>query len=79
MKCRTTFYKAITRLLVADLGEDEERFDTFMKPLKSLFVASKSPIDSWLCHLLFAGSFDKLEQLMMYDSLSTDKFKACHQ
>lgn len=55
MKCRTTFYKAITRLLVADLGEDEERFDAFMKPLRR--------------------SFDKLEQLMMYDSLNTDKFK----
>lgn len=45
MKCRTTFYKAITRLLVADLGEDEERFDAFMKPLRSLFIAFKLSMD----------------------------------
>lgn len=37
MRCRTTFYTALGRLLMVDLGEDEERFDTFMVPLTTAF------------------------------------------
>ncbi|XP_060604621.1 exportin-7-like [Ruditapes philippinarum] len=33
MRCRTTFYIALGRLLMVDLGEDEERFEQFMMPL----------------------------------------------
>ena len=33
MRCRTTFYTALGRLLLVELGEDEERFDRFMLPL----------------------------------------------
>lgn len=33
MRCRTTFYTALGRLLMVDLGEDEEKFDKFMIPL----------------------------------------------
>lgn len=33
MRCRTTFYTALGRLLMVDLGEDEERFEQFMMPL----------------------------------------------
>lgn len=33
MRCRTTFYTALGRLLLVDLGEDEEKFDQFMMPL----------------------------------------------
>lgn len=33
MRCRTTFYTALGRLLLVDLGEDEEKFDQFMLPL----------------------------------------------
>ncbi|KAH9499291.1 Exportin 7 [Bulinus truncatus] len=37
MRCRTTFYTALGRLLLVDLGEDEERFYRFMLPLTSHF------------------------------------------
>ncbi|GFR81724.1 exportin-7 [Elysia marginata] len=37
MRCRTTFYTALGRLLLVDLGEDEERFYRFMVPLTSHF------------------------------------------
>ena len=33
MKCRTLFYSALGRLLLCDLGEDEDRFIKFMAPL----------------------------------------------
>lgn len=35
MKCRTTFYTSMGRLLLVDLGEDEDRFEQFMMPLAS--------------------------------------------
>ncbi|BFZ02054.1 hypothetical protein BsWGS_05093 [Bradybaena similaris] len=37
MRCRTTFYMALGRLLLVDLGEDEERFYMFMMPLTTHF------------------------------------------
>ncbi|XP_012940207.1 exportin-7 isoform X2 [Aplysia californica] len=37
MRCRTTFYTALGRLLLVDLGEDEERFYRFMMPLTAHF------------------------------------------
>ncbi|KAM6224221.1 ran-binding protein 17 [Rhynchocyon petersi] len=36
-KCRTTFYTALTRLLMVDLGEDEDEFENFMLPLTVSF------------------------------------------
>ncbi|KAJ8686986.1 hypothetical protein QAD02_022780 [Eretmocerus hayati] len=33
MRCRSMFYTSLGRLLMVDLGEDEERFHTFMFPL----------------------------------------------
>lgn len=33
MRCRSTFYTSLGRLLMIDLGEDEEKFDQFMMPL----------------------------------------------
>ncbi|XP_076650962.1 ran-binding protein 16 isoform X3 [Halictus rubicundus] len=33
MRCRSMFYTSLGRLLMVDLGEDEERFHTFMLPL----------------------------------------------
>jgi exportin-7 len=39
MRCRTTFYTALGRLLMVDLGEDEERFESFMLPLTNAFDA----------------------------------------
>ncbi|PBC33624.1 Exportin-7 [Apis cerana cerana] len=37
MRCRSMFYTSLGRLLMVDLGEDEERFHTFMLPLTSAF------------------------------------------
>ncbi|CAH1784527.1 unnamed protein product, partial [Owenia fusiformis] len=39
MRCRTTFYTALGRLLMVDLGEDEEKFEQFMMPLTTAFDA----------------------------------------
>ncbi|XP_076471297.1 exportin-7-like [Babylonia areolata] len=37
MRCRTTFYTSLGRLLLVDLGEDEEKFYQFMMPLTASF------------------------------------------
>lgn len=37
MRCRTMFYTSLGRLLMFDLGEDEERFYNFLNPLTSKF------------------------------------------
>lgn len=36
MRCRSMFYTSLGRLLMVDLGEDEERFHTFMLPLTGI-------------------------------------------
>lgn len=35
MRNRTTFYIALGRLLMVDLGEDEDKFESFMAPITS--------------------------------------------
>ena len=37
MRSRTLFYTSLGRLLMVELGEDEEKFNQFMLPLKSNF------------------------------------------
>jgi len=37
MRCRSMFYTSLGRLLMVDLGEDEEKFDAFMAPLTLAF------------------------------------------
>ncbi|KAK6635129.1 Exportin 7 [Polyplax serrata] len=37
MRCRSMFYTSLGRLLMVDLGEDEERFQNFMLPLTATF------------------------------------------
>ncbi|KFQ61133.1 Exportin-7, partial [Pelecanus crispus] len=37
MRCRTTFYTALGRLLMVDLGEDEDQYEQFMLPLTAAF------------------------------------------
>lgn len=37
MRCRSMFYTSLGRLLMVDLGEDEERFYNFMLPLTNQF------------------------------------------
>ena len=34
---RTMFYTSLGRLLMVDLGEDEEKFDSFMMPITQSF------------------------------------------
>lgn len=43
MRCRSMFYTSLGRLLMVDLGEDEERFYNFMLPLTSKFLIEKLP------------------------------------
>ena len=35
MRSRTTFYIALGRLLMVDLGEDDEKFESFLTPITS--------------------------------------------
>ncbi len=37
MRCRSMFYTSLGRLLMVDLGEDEDKFDAFMIPLTTAF------------------------------------------
>ncbi|XP_071447745.1 exportin-7 isoform X2 [Hetaerina americana] len=37
MRCRSMFYTSLGRLLMVELGEDEDRFDAFMMPLTATF------------------------------------------
>ncbi|XP_053935533.1 ran-binding protein 17 isoform X4 [Cuculus canorus] len=37
LRCRTVFYTALTRLLMVDVGEDEDEFENFMLPLTVSF------------------------------------------
>ncbi|XP_017780137.1 PREDICTED: exportin-7 isoform X3 [Nicrophorus vespilloides] len=53
MRCRSMFYTSLGRLLMVDLGEDEDRFHNFMLPLTgsferigTLFSASETPMFS---------------------------------
>ena len=41
---RTSFYSALGRLLMVDLGEDEEAFAKFMTPLSTAFNHLKSEL-----------------------------------
>ncbi|XP_065827879.1 exportin-7-like isoform X2 [Oscarella lobularis] len=36
-RCRTTFYTALSRLLMIDLGEEDEKFVAFMTPIAATF------------------------------------------
>ncbi|XP_031627705.1 ran-binding protein 16 isoform X2 [Contarinia nasturtii] len=44
MRCRSMFYTSLGRLLMVDLGEDEERFYNFMSPLTNQFESIGSAI-----------------------------------
>lgn len=42
MRCRSMFYTSLGRLLMVDLGEDEDRFHTFMLPLTGKIQIEKA-------------------------------------
>ncbi|NXF30877.1 RBP17 protein, partial [Nyctibius bracteatus] len=46
LRCRTVFYTALTRLLMVDLGEDEDEFENFMHPLAVSFESVTQIFDS---------------------------------
>ncbi|NXJ11512.1 RBP17 protein, partial [Odontophorus gujanensis] len=48
LRCRTTFYTALTRLLMVDLGEDEDEFENFMLPLTVSFESVTQMFNSSL-------------------------------
>ncbi len=44
MKCRTTFYTALGRLLNLDFSDDDDTFDKFIRPLSSKQVTFNEKI-----------------------------------
>lgn len=38
LKCHTMFYRALGRLLLVELGEDEEKFERFIGPLTGEYI-----------------------------------------
>ena len=47
MRCRSMFYTSLGRLLMVDLGEDEEKFDAFMMPLTQSFESLGQVLLNW--------------------------------
>ncbi|NXD10884.1 RBP17 protein, partial [Nothocercus nigrocapillus] len=63
LRCRTTFYTALTRLLMVDLGEDEDEFENFMLPLTVSFESVTR---------VFNSSFEQEEAKRMLIGLARD-------
>nr|XP_034966037.1 ran-binding protein 17 isoform X4 [Zootoca vivipara] len=63
LRCRTRFYTALTRLLMVDLGEDEDEFENFMLPLTVSFEALVQ---------IFNNSFKQEEAKRMLIGLARD-------
>uniref|UniRef100_A0A8C4DWS0 Exportin 7 n=1 Tax=Dicentrarchus labrax TaxID=13489 RepID=A0A8C4DWS0_DICLA len=57
MRCRTTFYTALGRLLMVDLGEDEDQFEQFMLPLTAAFEA--------VAQMLSTNTFNEQERTLV--------------
>ncbi|PIN99540.1 hypothetical protein AB205_0221830 [Aquarana catesbeiana] len=58
MRCRTTFYTALGRLLMVDLGEDEEQFAQFMMPLTAAFES--------MAQMFNSNNFNEQEAKVIY-------------
>ncbi|XP_010003859.1 PREDICTED: ran-binding protein 17 [Chaetura pelagica] len=63
LRCRTVFYTALTRLLMEDLGEDEDEFENFMLPLTVSFESLTQAFNS---------SFEQEEAKRMLVGLARD-------
>ncbi|XP_035194331.1 ran-binding protein 17 isoform X2 [Oxyura jamaicensis] len=63
LRCRTMFYTALTRLLMVDLGEDEDEFESFMLPLTVSFESVTQ---------IFNSSFEQEEAKRMLIGLARD-------
>ncbi|KAM6056117.1 ran-binding protein 17 isoform 2-T2 [Chlamydotis macqueenii] len=63
LRCRTVFYTCLTRLLMVDLGEDEDEFENFMLPLTVAFESVTQ---------VFNSSFEQEEAKRMLIGLARD-------
>ncbi|XP_032052959.1 ran-binding protein 17 isoform X2 [Aythya fuligula] len=63
LRCRTMFYTALTRLLMVDLGEDEDEFENFMLPLTVSFESVTQ---------IFNSNFEQEEAKRMLIGLARD-------
>ena len=52
MRNRTTFYIALGRLLMVDLGEDEDKFESFMAPITSQSLFYSFPLYNLMSALI---------------------------
>ena len=71
MRCRSMFYTSLGRLLMVDLGEDEEKFDAFMAPLTQAFENLGSV-------LLNSNSSCNTEEVKLLSSTSDIVFSSIH-
>ncbi|XP_067129437.1 exportin-7 isoform X3 [Centruroides vittatus] len=71
MRCRSTFYTSLGRLLMVDLGEDEERFEQFMLPLTGTFLFRKRKYQKDK----FKASFDAVGNMLESPVFNTDEAK----
>ncbi|GFQ72460.1 exportin-7 [Trichonephila clavata] len=67
MRCRSVFYTALGRLLLINLGEDEERFEQFMLPLTTTFEAVGNSLSA-----AESGVFDESETKKQLIGLARD-------
>jgi exportin-7 len=58
------FYTSLGRLLMVDLGEDEERFHTFMLPLTGKKIANVIYCNEYIFFYTISGALESLGQLM---------------
>ena len=82
MRCRSTLYTSLGRLLMIDLGEDEEKFLSFMSSLTGESISHslfELPIDSTLdLNHEFEAAFDSLAQLLKSNSMfNVEEAKVC--
>ncbi|XP_071044353.1 exportin-7 isoform X2 [Parasteatoda tepidariorum] len=68
MRCRTVFYTALGRLLLINLGEDEDKFEQFMMPLTSTFET----VGNALTAAENGGSFNETETKKQLIGLARD-------
>lgn len=73
MRSRTMFYKSLGRLLMFDLGEDEERFYTFMAPIASKFFWKENMISPKQKKPLLSDQFESLIALNDYSNQEAKK------
>ena len=73
MRNRTTFYIALGRLLMVDLGEDEDKFESFMAPITSKSLLSSFPLYNVMSALI-SVLMVSIKWPVYFDIYSTLKF-----